>query len=217
MFERGKRCDELVEDAGGQRPAGLVIGVCCGMSSRRMAKSSGSPAIGWPGGSGPGPGIPGRIMATWRQVAERCQEDIWPVASRCFEPVEERDDVAAAQHAGIVAVVVAVQPQAGRQFFDAPHVVLQDRGGVVTSPGGQFLGDPLFDGLAEPGLGDAGEVDDPAAAVAEHGGVPDVLALLVFRRGSRPQDRLLQVPRQRPLMAGEPGDVEAGDRRSAGG
>ena len=88
---------------------------------------------------------------------------------------------------------------------------------MVAPAGRQFLGDPLLDRLAEPGLGDAGEVDDPAAAVAEHGGVPDVLALLVFRRRPRQQHRLLQVPQQCPVPAGEPGIVEPGDRRGADG
>jgi hypothetical protein len=133
-----------------------------------------------------------------------------------LEPAEERDDVAAAQCPGIAAVIIAVQAEAGRQFPGPVHVILQDRGGVVAAPGGQFLGDPAFEGLAEPGLRDAGEVDDPAAAVAEHDGVPDVLALLVLGRCPGSQHRLLQVVGQRPVMAGEPGGVEAGDRRCAG-
>jgi len=74
-------------------------------------------------------------------------------------------------------------------------MVLHDRGGVITSAGGQLLGDPAFGGLAEPGLGDAGEINDPAAAVPKDGGVPDVPALLLIWGGARPQDCLLQVSR----------------------
>jgi hypothetical protein len=80
----------------------------------------------------------------------------------------------------MMAVVVAGQPQAGRQLPGLPHVILQDGGGVVTSPGGQFLSYPVFDRLPEPVLGDAGEIDDAAAAVAQDSGVPDVLALPLF-------------------------------------
>ena len=72
---------------------------------------------------------------------------------------------------------------------------------MVAPPGGQFLGDPPFEGLAEPNLRDAGEVDDPAAAVAEHGGVPEVLALLVLRRRPRSQHRMLQVLGQHPVRS----------------
>ena len=55
-----------------------------------------------------------------------------------------------------------------------------------------------------------------AAAMTEHGGVPDVLALLVLRRCPRSQHRLLQIPGQRPVMPGQPRDVETSDRRCAG-
>jgi len=103
-----------------------------------------------------------------------------PAALKAFQPREERDDVGTAQGARIITVVVPVLPQADRQLPGPPHVILQDGGGVVTSPGGQFLGDPHFDRLPEPVLGDAGEVDDAAAAVAQDSGVPDVLALLLF-------------------------------------
>ena len=103
-----------------------------------------------------------------------------PAVLKVFQPRQERDDVGPAQGARIIAVVAAVQPQADRQLRGPPRVILQDGGGVVTPPGGQFLGNPHFDRLPEPVLGDASEVDDTAAAVAQDSGVPDVLALLLF-------------------------------------
>lgn len=59
-----------------------------------------------------------------------------------LEAAEERDDVRPAQGARIIAVVVVVQPQAGRELLDPPHVILQDGGGAVTPPGRRFFGGP---------------------------------------------------------------------------
>ena len=114
-------------------------------------------------------------------------------------------------------MVAAVQPQAGRQLRGPPHVILQDGGGVVTSAGGQFLGDPHFDRLPESVLGDGGEVDDAAAAVAQDRGLPDVFALLLFRGDPRAADRLLQIVRQRPLVSRKPGCLNGEDRGRVGG
>ena len=133
------------------------------------------------------------------------------------EAAEQREDVRTAEQPQIITVVIAMQPQAGRQFSGPVHVLLQGRGGVVAPAGGQFLGHPPLDGLAEPGLGDPGEVDDAAAAVTEYGGVPHVLALLFLRRRLRLPDRLLQILHQRPVISLKLGDVEAGDCRAAAG
>ena len=89
---------------------------------------------------------------------------------------------------------------------------------MIAPAGRQFLGGPLLERLAEPGLGDSGEVDDPAAAAAE---LPTVfhMSLRCSSSGDDPASmlfRLLQVAQQRPVISVESGRVvEAGDCRGA--
>ena len=82
LFQRGKRGDQLVEDAGGQGPPGLVV-----VGLLRDVVPADGEVIGQPGHGRPARVRPRarhsrRIMATWRQVTERDHDDIWPVAWR---------------------------------------------------------------------------------------------------------------------------------------
>jgi hypothetical protein len=181
LFQYRERVDELAEHAGGQGTAWLAVS-----GLLRDVVAADGEVIGQPGHRLAGAGQPEGTalphdhgeLAAGRGAPPR--GDV-PAALKVFQPGEERDDVGPAQGARIIAVVAAVQPQAGRQLPGPPHVILQDGGGVVTPPGGQFLSDPHLDRLPEPVLGDAGEIDDTAAAMAQDSGVPDVLALLLFR------------------------------------
>lgn len=94
-----------------------------------------------------------------------------------FEPVEERDDVGAVQHGNVHALVGPMQAQAVAQFANTIDVITQTTDDVGAPPHRQFLKDPVFGRVAQPGLGYHGEVH-AFAAVPEHRHVPNVFVLL---------------------------------------
>jgi len=122
------------------------------------------------------------------------------------EPVGERDDVLAAERDGVVPAVVARHAQAERQHFGRADGVPGGVGGRPAAAQGKVLGRPPLDGLAQPPLANAGEVQ--LAGQPEHTKLPDVLGPLLLRPGQQAVQLRRQPPQQ---LAGIRADFRAGD------
>ncbi|MGW0316016.1 hypothetical protein [Streptomyces flavidovirens] len=96
------------------------------------------------------------------------------------EAVEEENDVIAAEHAGVAALVGAVQAEAFPEHADRVDLPLKRCEGIRSSPPGEVVEGPLLGGLPQPGLGDVLEAE--AAFHPEDGAVPRVLVPLGLRR-----------------------------------
>src|SRR6266568_879270 len=118
----------------------------------------------------PGPGLAGELLA----------------GLLVGQPVQETLDVGPAEQGGDLAVIVARRPETVRQHDHAAHVVLDEPAGTITAAPGQVVQGPLLDGLAQPPLGDLGEVQ--SAAEADRRQVPHVPGLLGLRVQEGPVD-----------------------------
>jgi hypothetical protein len=100
------------------------------------------------------------------------------------------------------AVVEAGQAQRGRQLDQRADVGPHHRAGAATAAPSQIFTGPVLGELAQPRLGQAGEVD--AAGRAEHGQVPVVFALFLSRTDRRAGDVAQQQRGQTLQVVAEP-------------
>ena len=130
-----------------------------------------------------------------------------------LEPVEERDNVGAAQHGRVHTLVRTMQAQAVSQHADAVDVVTQHTDDIGSSPQRQLLEHPLFDRVAKPWLCNHREIQ-AFTAVTENTHIPDVFVLLGLRSATS-RYRVLQLLTEPTDMPWQPCDVEVGDAHHA--
>ncbi|MFE4861173.1 hypothetical protein [Streptomyces sp. NPDC056670] len=125
------------------------------------------------------------------------------------ESVEETGDVLTAEIRQDFASVVALQAQArGEQREGADNFL--DAGDRFPATLRESGVSPFFDGFAQPGLVQVGEVE--AAGVSEDRAVPHVLVPLAIRCLSRAVEKLDQAVAEPPAVVGELLGIHCGER-----
>ena len=138
-------------ESGNARPRPILFGALAGTSLRRNVNSELRPPIGRSGRVRP---IKRSILRARAPRAGRSCSDgaAEMTAGRflMFESVEERDDVGAVQRGDVHALVGPMQAQAVAQFANTIDVITQPDD-VGAPPHRQFLKDPVFRRVAQPG------------------------------------------------------------------
>ena len=167
-----------------------------GMSLRRRTKEAGSPAAASPVAVMPRACMSLRSRKMRRVSRSRESMVISPVRTWCASRLANATMSSSAERGGMVPAVVAGQAQALRQRHGGADGVPGGVGGRPAAAQGKVLGRPPLDGLAQPPLADAGEVQ--LAGQPEHLKLPDVLGPFLLR----PRQQAVQLRYQRTAAAG---------------